>query len=148
MLVFSTQELLDEQKCCDHLVAILHPEELRCPRCREPVAKARVHRRDRAPLLYFRCACGRIYNAFAGTMFQGTHRRCSQLVAFIQGVAQGKTTAHLARELGAGRGAFLELRHRLQANTLGECPSGSLDDAVVECDEMYQNAGEKRRTAS
>ena len=79
MLVFSTHELLDEQKCHDKLLEILHPHGLRCPQCCKPVAEAKVHRRNRAPLLYYRCGCGRIYNAFARTIFEGTHRRCSQL---------------------------------------------------------------------
>ena len=147
MLVFSTHELLDEQKCHDKLLEILHAGGLCCPQCRRPVSESKVHRRDRAPLLYYRCSCGRIYNAFARTIFEGTHRRCSQLVAFIQGVVQGKPTAHLARELHAGRGSLLELRHRLQQNALDGCPIEPLRDAVTECDEMYQNAGEKRSAA-
>jgi hypothetical protein len=106
MLVFSIHELLDEQKCHDLLLEILHPGGLCCPQCRRPVSESKVHRWDRAPLLYYRCSCGRIYNAFARTIFEGTHRRCSQLVAFIQGVVQGKPTAHLARELHAGRGSL------------------------------------------
>jgi hypothetical protein len=78
MLVFSILDLLDEQKCHDKLVEILHPGGLCCPPCRRPVAESKVHRRDRVPLLYYRCLCGRIYNAFAETIFPGTHRRCSQ----------------------------------------------------------------------
>ena len=63
MIRFSTLDLMDEPKCYAYLVAILHPEGLGCPACHTPVAHAKVHRRDRAPLLSFRCACGRIYNA-------------------------------------------------------------------------------------
>jgi len=63
MIRFSTLDLMDEPKCYVYLVAILHPEGLGCPACHTPVAHAKVHRRDRAPLLSFRCACGRIYNA-------------------------------------------------------------------------------------
>lgn len=148
MLVFSTQDLLDEQKCHDKLLEILHPGGLCCPHCGKSVADAKVHRRDRAPLLYYHCSCGRIYNLFARTLFQGTHRRCTQLVAFMQGVAQGKSTLHLAKELHASRGSLLDLRHRLQANALAGCPPEPLNDPVVECDEMYQNAGEKRSPAS
>jgi len=63
MIRFSTLDLMDELKCYVYLVAILHPEGLGCPACHTPVAHAKVHRRDRALLLSFRCACGRIYNA-------------------------------------------------------------------------------------
>jgi hypothetical protein len=148
MLSFPTADLWDEQKCYDWLVNILHPHGLRCERCQWPAAEARVHRRDRAPVLYYRCACGRIYNTFAGTIWQGTQRACSQIISILQGFAQGKTTAHLARELDTARPHLLALRHRLQANAANGCPPDALPDAVVEVDEMYQNAGEKRRAPS
>ena len=54
MIRFSTVELMDEQKCDDDLVEILHPKGLCCPACETPVEHAKVHRRDRAPVLYFR----------------------------------------------------------------------------------------------
>ena len=148
MLVFPIQDLLDEQKCYDKLVGLLHPGGLRCPQCGSSVAESAVHSRERQPLLKYRCRCGRFYNAFAGTLFQGTHRLCSQLVAFLQGVVQGKTTAHLAQELGAGRRSLLDLRHRLQQNALAAAPHDALPDSVAEFDEMYQNAGEKRASPS
>ena len=89
MIRFSTVALMDEQKCYDYLVEILHPRGLCCPQCQKPVKQSKVHRRDRAPLLYFRCPCGRIYNAFAGTLWQGTHHRCSVIVCILRGFAQG-----------------------------------------------------------
>ncbi len=144
MLSFPTVDLLDEQKCYDFLVNILHPSGLRCDQCQRPASEARVHRRDRAPVLYFRCVCGRIYNAFADTIWQSTQRSCSQIISILQGFAQGKTTAHLARELCTDRPHLLELRHRIQANAEEACPPDALPDPVVEVDEMYQNAGEKR----
>ena len=148
MLSFSTTELLDEQKCYDWLVNNLHPQGLRCARCQRPAWEGSVHRRDRAPVLYHRCGCGRIYNAFAGSVWQGTHRSCAQIVAILQGFAQGKSTAHLARELGTDRPHLLDLRHRIQANAQNGCPRAALPDPVVEVDEMYQNAGEKRSAPS
>jgi hypothetical protein len=39
------------------------------------------------------------------------------------------------------------LRHKLQANAAAHCDRAPLADPVVEADEMYQNAGEKRRSA-
>ena len=148
MLAFSITDLLDEQKCYDWLVNILHPKGLRCDRCQQPASEAGVHRRDRAPVLYYHCVCGRIYNAFAGTVWQGTQRSCSQIISILQGCAQGKSTAHLARELDTDRGCLLELRHRMQAHAENGCSPDALPDPVVEVDEMYQNAGEKRGTPS
>src|SRR5438874_2554530 len=68
MLQFSTVELMDEQKCYDFLIGILHPNGLCCGKCQRPVAAAKVHRHERAPVLFYRCACGCIYNGFAGTV--------------------------------------------------------------------------------
>lgn len=147
MMICSVGDFLDEQKCYGLLVKTLHQDGLRCDRCRTPVEQCKVHRRDRDPVLYFRCPCGRIFNAFAGTVLQGTHRKCSHLVLILQGVAQGKTTLHLSKELGCDYWHLLELRHKLQANALMASPPEALQDAVVECDEMYQNAGEKRRAS-
>jgi hypothetical protein len=42
---------------------------------------------------------------------------------------------------------LLALRHRLQQRARIGLDRNPLDDAVVEADEMYQNAGEKRRPA-
>ena len=146
MLVFPIGDLFDEQKCYDWLVTILHPKGLHCNRCQRPAEEAYVHRRDRAPVLYYRCVCGRVYNALAGTMWQGTPRSCSQIVAIMHGFTQGRSTLHLARELGTAYPHLLELRHRMQANALaGRPPTALADDATTKMDEVYQNAGEKRR---
>ena len=62
----------------------------------------------------------------------------------LRGFAQGVPTAQLARELGCDRKHLLELRHRLmQDNAERWLDRNPLGDAVVEADEMYQNAGEK-----
>jgi len=75
-------------------------------------------------------------------------RPCAELLLVLRGVCQGVPTARLARELGRDRKHLLGLRHRIQA--LAERVAGRrppLADAEVEADEMYQNAGEKRRPA-
>ena len=43
MIRFSTVELMDEQKCYDYLVEILHPDGLCCPECESPVEQSKVH---------------------------------------------------------------------------------------------------------
>jgi transposase-like protein len=143
MILFSIVNLLDEQKCYDYLVDILHPNGLHCPRCQKATEQSDIHRRDRAPLFYFRCSCGRVYNAFSGTVWQGTHHRCSEVVRILQGIAQGTPTLHLAKELEMDRKHLLERRHKIQAVAAQVCTREPLSDEVVETDEMYQNAGEK-----
>jgi hypothetical protein len=43
---------------------------------------------------------------------------------------------------------LLEFRHKIQGFAEDALPRVPLPDDVVEVDEMYQNAGEKRRAAS
>lgn len=107
-----------------------------------------VHSRHRAPVLEYQCGgCGRVLNAWTATTLQGTHRRPGEILPILRGVATGKPTAQLARELGCDRNHLLELRHRLQEFARRWLDRNPLGDPVVEADEMYQNAGEKRRPA-
>jgi transposase-like protein len=144
---FPISELMDEDACYAKLLSWLHPDGLSCPRCgaRDRLG---VHRRHRAPVLDYRCtACKRVFNAFTGTLLQGTQRRPVALVLILRGVAQGASTARLARELGCDRRELLDFRHRLQHAAWLFRDQGRLEDPVVEADEMYQNAGEKRGAA-
>ena len=142
---FPITELMDEEACYQKLLNWLHPDGLVCPRCgaRDGLG---VHRRHRAPILDYRCqTCRRVFNAFTGTALQGSRRSVVELMLILRGVAQGVPTAQLARELECDRKELLTLRHRLQ-HAAWRCRDQSrLDDPVVEADEMYQNAGEKRR---
>lgn len=144
---FPIAELMDEQACYDELVAWLHPDGLSCPRCQDRDAYY-VHRRDRAPILEYRCrACRCVFNAFTGTALRGTKRRPVQLVLILRGFAQGASTARLARELGCDRLELLKFRHKLQGLAFEHRDLDPLEDGDVEADEMYQNAGEKRGAA-
>ena len=143
---FPLHELMDEQACYDKLVQVLHPQGLGCPRC--PSNDMTIHRACRVPVRDYRCqACGRVFNAFTGTILQGTQKRPAQIMLILRGVAQGVSTRQLAREMGLSRWHLLELRHKLQANAAWGPDRTPLADAVTEADEMYQNAGEKRRSA-
>ena len=145
---FPVTDLLDETACYDRLVELLHPDSLACPRCGQRDHLG-VHRRHRDPVLDYQCrACGRVFNAFTGTVLQGTQRRPAQILAILRGIAQGVPTAQLARELNCDRMSLLDLRHRLQEHARRGLDQNPLDDDVVEADEMYQNAGEKRHPAS
>ncbi len=142
---FPLLDLLDEQACYDFLVEALHPDGLICPACGGD--DLTIHRAHRDPVLDYRCACGRVFNAWTGTALQGTQRRPPELVLIARGIAQGTPTAQLARELGCSRRHLLDLRHRLQHLAWVHLPRPSLPDAEAEADEMFQNAGEKRQAA-
>jgi hypothetical protein len=88
-----------------------------------------------------------VFNAFTGTLLQGTRRRPAELVLVLRGIAQGVPTARLAGELGCDRKELLALRHRLQHAAWRFRDQRRLGDGVVEADEMFQNAGEKRGAA-
>jgi transposase-like protein len=144
---FPLVDLMNEDACYDRIVEALHPDGLTCPRCGGD--RLGVHRRHRAPVLDYRCRdCRRVFNAYTGTALHKTSRSPSSLVLILRGVAQGATTARMARELGCDRMKLLALRHKLQANALAGLDPDPLPDAVVEADECYVNAGEKREAAS
>jgi len=147
MIDFPIAELMDEAACYRWLLDLLHPGGLACPRCRRRDA-LRVHRRHRDPVLDYRCGhCRRVFNAFTGTDWHKTRHRPSRIVLILRGVAQGRPTAGLARELSASRPHLLERRHRMQARALAACDRAALPDEHAEADEAYQNAGEKRGAA-
>lgn len=140
---FPIHHLMDEEACYQLLLELFHPEGLRCPRC-QVTDGLLVHRYYRAPVLDYRCrVCGRVFNAWTGTMLRGTHYRPSKIILIVRGFAQGVSTAQLARELGCSRRHLEKLRHRMQAQVRPSGDRTPLNDAEVEADEMYQNAGEK-----
>jgi hypothetical protein len=144
---FPISDLMDEGACYVKLVAWLHPDGFACPRCHEGDRMA-VHRRTRPPVLDDRCGhCKRVFNAFTGTALHGVKRGPVELVLIVRGIAQGVPTAQLARELECDRSELLNLRHRRQDLAFRNRDRMPLDDEVLEADEAYQNAGEKRRPA-
>jgi transposase-like protein len=144
---FPLKGYMDEGACYRKLVELLHPDGLACPRCSQQ-QRLGVHSRHREPVLEYQCGgCGRVFNAWTGTILQGTHRRPCQILLILRDVATGEPTARMARELGCDRKHLLGLRHRLQEHARRWLDRNPLDDAVVEADEMYQNAGEKRDPA-
>ena len=144
MILFSITYLMDEQKCYGFLVDVLHPHGLGCPRCHRPIEEIKIHNKDMWPVLCFRCSCGRIFNAFAETDWQGTHYSCSIIVKIFQGITQGTTTSHLGKELLIDRGCLIRRRHKIQQRAADAQPIEPLPDIAAESDEMFQNAGEKR----
>jgi hypothetical protein len=87
--------------------------------------------------------CGRVFNAFTATALAKRQLSPAQALLFLRGVAQGVSTAQLSRELGRARSCLLDLRHKLQAHAEAALDRSRLPDAIVEADQMYQNAGKK-----
>lgn len=144
---FPLGTLLDPCRCYEFLIRVLHPRGLRCPNG-HTLKHAYVHKRDRAPILDYRCkTCGRCFNAFTGTVFQGTKHNAVAVVQILRGVWQGVTTSQLSREMGCSYKWLLEWRHKLQALASDHRVGRLWSDTAVEADEMYQNSGEKRRPA-
>jgi len=143
---FPIKEFMDEQRCHDKLLEVLHPEGLHCPRCKCG-DDLRVHDQSRKPILRYQCGhCRRIFHLFTGTPFAGIRRRsCGELLLILRGIAKGTSTKELAREVGCSEGQLLPLRHRLQelAQRALDDQRQPLPDQEVEADEMYQNAGAK-----
>lgn len=142
MFSYKIDHLLDEEKCYRHLIELLHGGNLCCPACK--CEQKRVHSYRRAPVLLYQCkGCGKFFNVFTRSVFQGTHYACSVVVMLLRGVAQGVSTAQLSKELGLDYSNLLKLRHQLQENAYENLPIEPLADQVTETDEMFQNAGEK-----
>ena len=145
---FPILDLLNTDACYQFLVDTLHPDGLHGPACRRSDTVS-LHQRRHPPVFDYRCRpCGCVFNAYTGTPLQKTHRSPVQVVLILRGIWQAAPTARLARELGCDRKHLLELRHKLQglaeqaATRVGPVPGDA-----AEADEMFQNAGEKRRPA-
>ena len=86
---FPLTDLMDQDACYAKLVALLHPDGLRCGHC-ETDEHIHVPRRHPAPVLDYRCtACRRVFNAFTATSLAGTHRKPVEVVLILRGFAQG-----------------------------------------------------------
>lgn len=126
-----------------------HPQGLQCPSCGVTVKEARRFRRaKRSRVTIQRCRnCETIYNVYSGTIFAGKQLRPAQALLLLRGVCKGETTACLARELGLAYDTVHHLRQQIQVRAVQAQPRTPLPDVVAETDEMFQNAGEKRRKA-
>ncbi len=143
---FPITDLMSEKASEEWIMEYFHPTGIRCPHCGAAWAEAFEFRTTRkSQLTVYRCrACHGIYNLYSGTVFEARQLRPAQVVLLVRGVLKGESAASLARELGMSRTTITELRHRIQANAAHLQSQICLDDNVVEADEMFQNAGEKR----
>lgn len=144
---FPITELLDYDSSIAWLTEHFHPAGLKCPKCDKPKEQAREFRRTkRSQLVVYRCrGCHRTYNLYSGTVFQQTHLTPMQVVLLMRGICKGESSQELAEELKLNYGTVLTLRHEVQLNAEHAQPTSPLPDTHTETDEMFQNAGEKRR---
>ena len=97
----------------------------------------------------YRCRqCGKTYNLYSKTVFEHRQFSAPQVVMLLRGVLQGQSSAHLARELEMSRTTILGIRRAIQEQADKQQPQNLLADSHTETDEMFQNAGEKRRAPS
>jgi hypothetical protein len=90
---------LDEDACYRKLVEHLHPDGLACPACGQRQHLG-GHHRHRSPVLDYQCGdCGRVFNAWTGTVLQGMHRRPAQLMLILQGVAAVRMNSMIGKVL-------------------------------------------------
>ncbi len=126
---------------------ILPPQGLRCPNCDDPVAKASIFRTTKkSQLTVYRCRqCHTVYNLYTNTIFQQRHFTPQQVVLLLRGVMKGEASSTLAAELKVSPQTVLDVRRDLQDSARFLQPNTPLTDEHTETDEMFQNAGEKKR---
>lgn len=146
MIDFPITELLDDASCLAWLEQHIHPNGFVCPRCGSPDRRLFV-RHQAFP--GYRCrACDGYYTLLTNTAFAKTRQRPATLVLLLRGIAKGESSARLARELGISRKQLYTLRLRVQQNVAETAPTDVMSGTEFEADELYQNAGEKKHTAS
>lgn len=115
MMNFPIAELLDEQRCYDFLLSVLHSEGLHCRNGHPLPPDQAPHDRHRDPIFDYRCrVCGNVFNIFTDTIWSGSRYSCVTIVLIMRGIIQGVPTNHLAAELGIDRSHLLKRRHEIQ----------------------------------
>jgi hypothetical protein len=139
---FPLHDLLDEQKCYEKLIDLLHNGDLLSPySCSKNYV---INDSRRSPVITYKDKkTGGYFTIYTATIFEWTHFKCSEVILIIRGFQQGVSTAQLSRELGRDYQNLLELRHKFMACGFYNLNRSALSDKVTETDEMFQNAGEK-----
>ena len=146
MIDFPITELLSDAECIKWLEAYWHPAGLVCPHCG---SEERRLFREQSWYAAWRCVkCNGYYTLLSRTVFEKTHQRPARLVMLLRGIAKGESSARLSRELEIGRKRVMTLRQRIQNNLYETLPTEVMTGQTFEADEVYQNAGEKRDSAS
>jgi transposase-like protein len=147
-MIFPIAELLDERQSIEWVEKYFHPKRLRCPGCGAKTKYARESRTRKRGLIDYRCRkCQSTYNLYTGTIFAGSNLEPRRAVLLLRGVCKGEPSAVLAEELELSRQCVHRWRQRIQQNAYALLSDAALLDAETETDEMFQNAGGKRRKA-
>jgi hypothetical protein len=143
---FPISDLMSEQASTEWIMEHFHPSGVVCVHCGAAWSRSSEFRRTRtSQLVVYRCReCRGIYNLYSGTIFAARQLRPSQVVLLVRGVLKGESAMTLARELGMSRTTITELRYLIQQTAFENATRQALPDQVVEADEMFQNAGEKK----
>ena len=145
-MIFPITDLLDDQESVAWVEKYFHPKGLRCPGCGATTQQAREFRTHKRGFVDSRChQCQRTYNLDTETLFAGSKLEPRRVVLLVRGVCKGEPATVLAAELSLSRQSVHRWRKRLQANASVMLSQRALLDAETETDEMFQNAGEKRR---
>lgn len=146
MIDFPITDLFDDSLSLLWLERHLHPDGFVCPHCGS--AERRLFRKQGHYDAYRCRSCDGYYTLLSGTAFEGSRKRPAVLVLLLRGISKGESTARLARELELSRQTVHTLRQRLQANLNDSAPTELMQGTAFEVDEVYLNAGEKKRTPS
>ena len=147
-MIFPITELVDEQESLVWVEKHFHPHGLQCPGCGATREEAREFRKHKRGFVDYRChACQRAYNLYTGTLFAGSNLEPRRGVLLVRGICKGDPATVLAEELALSRQCVHRWRKRLQANAYEMLSPRPVPDSETETDEMFQNAGEKRRPA-
>ena len=147
-MIFPITDLLDEQESDKWLQKYFHPHGLRCPGCGPTTRYARQFRTLKRGLVDYRCQkCQRVYLLYTGTIFAGSNLEPRRVVLLLRGVCKGEPATLLAEELELSRRCVHKWRKRIQQNAYALLSQTRLRDMETETDEMFQNAGGKRRKA-
>ena len=144
---FPILDICDDELGEGWLRKYFHPHGLHCPQCGTSVKHTRdFGQTSRSHVRRYRCRhCQTVYTVYTGTVFANKQLRPAQVILLLRGVCKGESTASLSRELQVAYDTVHHLRQQLHANAKRLQPNTPLPDAVTETDEMFQNAGEKRR---
>lgn len=144
---FPITDLLSPSESTQWILHYFHPQGLMCPNCGDPVTNASVFRTTKkSHLTVYRCReCNTAYNLYTNTIFQQRHLNPPQVVLFLRGVLKGEASTTLGAELKVSVQTILDLRRDVQDSARFLQLNTPLPDEHTETDEMFQNAGEKRR---
>ena len=113
-----------------------------------PQPSTREFRTHKRGFVDYRCReCQRTYNLYTGAIFAGSNLEPRRVVLLLRGVCKGEPATVLAEELALSRRCVHRRRKRIQQDAHALLSEVAITDAKTETDEMFQNAGGKRRKA-